>query len=240
MENHDFSNGFIELIEKFGFIGAWRQQQLEKEIGDYQWQLDWENEQLQIGNAEVGIKYTFPIKPLGSYAESNSSWWGALLNSGFDKYPGLTDLAASVSETGKNLGVEELEKSSFDDIDFEYMPLLGSVVAGMYKMKSFFIASGETASFLLIIKEEVSDDIPFPPAEFMPAMMQIFEVCPKINMRNMFRHYLEYIGFTHEDDGEETIGSCKDGKLGPNGEKTMTAKFNEHDMLAGLDMEYAD
>ena len=239
-EDYEFSGGFIELIEKYGFIGAWRQQQLNKEIDEYQWQLNWEKCELLLGNAEVGVKFTFPIKPLGSYAQSNESWWGALLNTSFDKYPGITSLAESVTELGKKLGVEELEKSSFDGIPFAYMPLLGSVVAGYFKMKSFFIASGETASFLLIITEQAEDNVPFPPAEFMPAMSQIFQVCPQINMRNMFKNYLEYIGFEWKDDGENTIGTCKEGTTPPNGEKTMTAKFNEYNMLTGLDIGYAD
>lgn len=209
-----------EILERFGGIVFDKQLEFGDVIGDNNWNINIEKEEISFGDNLV-----FPIQVLGTISHSSQTWLWAWANTKSGLSESIIQQALQLKKYGEDNEINLLTNETFD-FSKEDLHLMGTIASGINNSSAYYICDYGQGAMVVTIKsdkiEKLRQDNHLRIMTVFPQLISQFDLNHNLALKN----YLTDKGYNISEDGTKLTATKN--------ENTVIAEFDDQSRLTKL------
>lgn len=209
-----------EILERFGGIVFDKQLEFGDVIGDNNWNINIEKEEISFGDNLV-----FPIQVLGTISHSSQTWLWAWANTKSGLSESIIQQALQLKKYGEDNEINLLTNETFD-FSKEDLHLIGTIASGINNSSAYYICDYGQGAMVVTIKsdkiEKLRQNNHLRIMTVFPQLISQFDLNHNLALKN----YLTDKGYNISEDGTKLTATKN--------ENTIIAEFDDQSRLTKL------
>ncbi|WP_051279074.1 DUF6882 domain-containing protein [Chitinilyticum aquatile] len=217
---------FASLFEEHAAMGMLKQQAFARHIGEGdRWNAD-----LDAGTLSFDNGYTVPVQLLGTESLLSQTWLWSWANTQLGLPDESMSDALALRQLGEDQNIAELAQGQVDVDEHVDGYRLALIACGVLERGGFYRGGYDNGAAYLLVQDAPPLDAQDEGAmQLIGAINRVISEY-EINHRAMLQHFFRQLGYPAVPDRDDYTITLRSGE-------PLTIRFNERDLIAGLDSQ---